>query len=175
MDAKETIAYATVIAVLLVFAKALICSVWDFIFEKPTTPTEIVKTDTLTIVKTDTFFVEKPTEIVRYVYKHDTTIVNIIDTSGNLRPATAIIPIERTIYHDSTKTATYTAYLSGYRTALDSITINCQSVSTVITNTERIPASRFGIGLQVGVGFSAQGLAAPYVGIGVQYRLWPNK
>ena len=64
MDAKETIAYATVIAVLLVFAKALICSVWDFIFEKPTTPTEIVKTDTLTIVKTDTFFVEKPTEIV---------------------------------------------------------------------------------------------------------------
>lgn len=135
-------------------------------------PTETIKTDTLVVVRWDTVTIEKPTEIMRYVYRNDTTVVHIIDTNGNLKPADAVIPIESVIYKDSTENAKYTAYLSGFRAALDSIEINCRNTETIITKIEREKARRLGVGVQLGVGLSPQGIAAPYVGIGLQYRLW---
>lgn len=128
--------------------------------------------DTVVLTRIDTFFVEKPTEIVRYVYRYDTTVVHIIDTNGNLKPADAVIPIESVIYKDSTENAKYTAYLSGFRATLDSININCLQTETIITKIEREKARKIGFGVQLGVGLSPQGIAAPYVGIGLQYRLW---
>ena len=140
-------------------------------------PPVIVRTDTVTVVVRDTAFIEKPTEITRVVVRHDTIrtndIVIITDTATN--EPQAIIPIEQAVYSDSTEKAKYTAYVSGYRAALDSIQIECISTQTTITNTERIKPSRFGVGVQLGVGVSPQGLAVPYLGVGVQYRLWPNK
>ena len=129
-------------------------------------------TDTITIVTHDTMLVSQPTEVVRYVVRKDTVfttdIVYIEDTTG--KPA-YIVPIEQTIYHDSTENASYNAYISGYHAALDSISILCTNKETIITRIEKEKASRFGVGIQFGVGMSAQGIAAPYLGIGVQYRL----
>lgn len=133
--------------------------------------TEVV-TDTLIVERWDTVTIEKPHEVVRYVQRYDTIrltdeprIVITIDS-------TAIIPIEQAVYQDSTENAQYTAYVSGFRAALDSININCKNTETIITNTIEIKPRRFGVGLQLGVGVSPQGVAAPYVGVGVQYRLW---
>ena len=129
-------------------------------------------TDTITIVTHDTMIVSQPTEVIRYVVRKDTVfstdIVYIEDTTS--QPA-FIVPIEQTIYHDSTENASYNAYISGYHAALDSISIFCTNKETIITRIEKEKASRFGVGIQLGVGMSAQGLAAPYLGIGVQYRL----
>jgi hypothetical protein len=86
--------------------------------------------------------------------------------------STAIIPIEQAVYQDSTDNAQYTAYVSGFRAELDSIQINCKNTETIITNTIETKPRRFGVGIQLGVGVSPQGVAAPYVGVGVQYRLW---
>lgn len=137
---------------------------------------DVTKTivDTIVIERWDTFTIVKPTEIVRYVYRYDTirdsSITIIVDT--NSASPTAIIPIERTIYRDSVKNAKYEAFLSGFHASLDSINIECLAKELVITIKEREKASRWGVGIQAGVGISAQGVAAPYVGVGVQYRLF---
>ena len=129
-------------------------------------------TDTLIVEHWDTVKIVEPTEVVRYVQRYDTIrltdepliVINI--------DSTAIIPIEQAVYQDSTENAQYTAYVSGFRAELDSILINCKSTETVITNTIEIKPRRFGVGLQLGVGVSPQGVAAPYLGVGVYYRLW---
>lgn len=132
--------------------------------------------DTLIVEHWDTVTIEKPTEIVRYVtrtdtiFETDTTIKIITDTISGA--SAAIIPIESVIYQDSTQNAKYTAYLSGFRTSLDSININCLQTEKIITKIEREKARKIGLGVQLGVGISPNGIAAPYVGIGLQYRIW---
>jgi hypothetical protein len=129
-------------------------------------------TDTLIVEHWDTVKIVEPHEVVRYVQRYDTIrltdeprIVITIDS-------TAIIPIEQAVYQDSTDNAQYTAYVSGFRAELDSIQINCKNTETIITNTIETKPRRFGVGIQLGVGVSPQGVAAPYVGVGVHYRLW---
>lgn len=131
-------------------------------------------TDTIVVERWDTVVIDKPTEIVRYVYRYDTirdTSIVIIHDGDSASP-TAIIPIERTIYRDSTENAKYEAFLSGFHASLDSISIECKNKETIITITEREKARRIGVGIQAGIGVSAQGIAAPYIGVGVQYRIW---
>ena len=137
-------------------------------------PSDKPKADTVVVERWDTISIEKPTEIVRYVVRRDTihatdTAIKIIFDSVSGGSA-AIIPIESVIYKDSTENAKYEAYLSGYKARLDSITINCLQTETTIRIKE--PPRRFGVGVQLGVGLSAQGVAAPYIGVGVHYRLW---
>ena len=136
--------------------------------------TEIVRSDTTCITIWDTLVIEKPVERTRYIVRYDTVssteLVTVTDTVTD--STKVVVPIEQAVYSDSTEDARYTAYVSGYRAALDSIMIECASKQTTITNTERIKPSRFGVGVQLGVGVSPQGLAVPYLGIGVQYRLW---
>ena len=135
---------------------------------------ETVRTDTLFIERWDTVTIEKPTEIVRYVVRHDTIRTNeiVIITDSATNEPQAIIPIEQSVYSDSTKNAQYTAFVSGFHAALDSINIFCKNTETIITNEVRLPSPRISVGVQAGVGVSLQGLAVPYVGLGVQYRLW---
>lgn len=137
-------------------------------------PSDKPKADTVVVERWDTISIEKPTEVVRYVVRRDTihatdTAIKIIFDSVSGGSA-AIIPIESVIYKDSTENAKYAAYLSGYKAQLDSITINCLQTETTIRIKE--PPRRFGVGVQLGVGLSAQGVAAPYIGVGVHYRLW---
>lgn len=133
----------------------------------------IPQADTIRIERWDTCYVEKPTEIVRYINRFDTirstdtTIQIVVDTIFST--PTAIIPIESAIYKESLKNAKYEAFLSGYKAQLDSIRIECLNTETTIRIKE--PPRRLGIGVQVGIGATKQGFS-PYFGIGAHYRLW---
>lgn len=82
------------------------------------------------------------------------------------------IPIEQKRYDDSL----YTAWVSGFRPALDSIRLHQPEIVTTITETIVKKAPRLSVGLSVGPGVSIDkdhhmGI---YVGFTAQYRLWPK-
>ena len=82
------------------------------------------------------------------------------------------IPIEQKRYEDSL----YTAWVSGFRPALDSIRLHQPEIITTITETIVKKAPRFSVGLSVGPGISIDkdhhmGI---YVGFTANYRLWPK-
>jgi len=82
------------------------------------------------------------------------------------------IPIEQKRYEDSL----YTAWVSGYRPALDSIKLHQPEIVTTITKTIVQKAPRLSVGLSVGPGISIDkdhhmGI---YVGFTANYRLWPR-
>ena len=82
------------------------------------------------------------------------------------------IPIEQKRYEDSL----YTAWVSGFRPALDSIRIYHPEITTTIIKTIVQKAPRLSLGLSVGPGVSIDrdhhmGI---YVGFTAQYRLWPK-
>lgn len=86
---------------------------------------------------------------------------------------TIALPIMQKRYDDSL----YTAWVSGYEPNLDSILIHQREVinTVTITNTVNKPIARFSVGVQAGAGcgiFTRQ--ADVYLGVGVQYRLWPK-
>lgn len=82
------------------------------------------------------------------------------------------IAIEQKRYEDSL----YTAWVSGFRPALDSIRLHQPEITTTITKTIVQKAPRLSLGLSVGPGVSIDrdhhmGI---YVGFTAQYRLWPK-
>ena len=82
------------------------------------------------------------------------------------------IPIEQKRYEDSL----YTAWVSGFRPALDSIRLHQPEIVTTITKTIVQKAPRLSVGLSVGPGVSIDkdhhmGI---YVGFTANYRLWPK-
>ena len=82
------------------------------------------------------------------------------------------IPIEQKRYEDSL----YTAWVSGFRPALDSIRLHQPEITTTITKTIVKKAPRFSVGLSVGPGVSITGTpqAGIFVGFTANYRLWPK-
>ena len=82
------------------------------------------------------------------------------------------IPIEQKRYDDSL----YTAWVSGFRPALDSIRLHQPEITTTITETIVKKAPRFSIGLSVGPGVSIDNNhhMGIYVGFTAQYRIWPK-
>jgi len=82
------------------------------------------------------------------------------------------IPIEQKRYDDSL----YTAWVSGFRPALDSIRLHQPEIITTITETIVKKAPRLSVGLSVGPGVSITGTpqAGIFVGFTAQYRLWPK-
>lgn len=81
------------------------------------------------------------------------------------------IPIEQKRYEDTL----YTAWVSGYRPALDSILIHQREITTTITKTIVKPAPRLSVGIQTGAGVGLlQHRPDIYLGVGIQYRLWPK-
>ena len=83
------------------------------------------------------------------------------------------IPIEQKRYEDSL----YTAWVSGFRPALDSIRIYHPEIVTTITETIVKEPPRFSIGPAVGAGVSITGerKVGIYIGFTAQWRLWPKK
>lgn len=82
------------------------------------------------------------------------------------------IPIEQKRYEDSL----YTAWVSGFRPALDSIRLHQPEIVTTITETIVKKTPRLSVGLSVGPGISIDkdhhmGI---YVGFTANYRLWPK-
>lgn len=136
--------------------------------------------DTIVVVKWDTMKIVEPHEVERTIVRYDTLtkiqFVNITD-EDLLRKLDSLnlaiqIPTEQAIYKDSVENAAYEAFVSGYKPVLDSIFIHCKETEKIITQIERIPARRISLGVQLGVGVSAQGWAVPYAGVGISYRLW---
>ena len=82
------------------------------------------------------------------------------------------IPIEQKRYDDSL----YTAWVSGFRPALDSIRLHQPEIITTITETIVKKAPRLSVGLSVGPGISITGTpkAGIFVGFTANYRLWPK-
>ena len=82
------------------------------------------------------------------------------------------VPVEQKRYDDSL----YTAWVSGYQPALDSIRLHQPEVVTTIERTIIKPAPRLSIGPSVGMGvcITGQQQAGIFVGFSIQYRLWPK-
>ena len=79
------------------------------------------------------------------------------------------VPIERRVYADSN----YRAVVSGWHPSLDSISVYPETrVITIERERVEKERSRWGLGIQAGAGLSANGVAVPYVGVGVQYNLF---
>lgn len=118
----------------------------------------IVKSDTIRV--TDTVMVVKPQPIERKVV--DTVVVHTTDTFE--REVIVTLPREVITYEDTA----YRAVVSGYKPSLDSLTIYHQR--EYIKVTEQLPAPRWSVGIQGGVGVTPKGVQ-PYIGVGVSYRL----
>jgi hypothetical protein len=82
------------------------------------------------------------------------------------------ILIEQKRYEDSL----YTAWVSGFRPALDSIRLHQPEIVTTITETIVKKAPRLSVGLSVGPGVSIDNNhhMGIYVGFTANYRLWPK-
>ena len=154
---------------LIVLIAAVLAFMGGYCLKSHEPQPEIIRTDTVIVHHWDTTIIEKPTEIVRYITRFDT--IRKTDTTQKVifGDSTAIIPIECAIYQDSTENAKYTAYISGFRPVLDSIRIECLQTEKIITNTIE-KNRRFGFGIQAGIGYC--GKISPYIGVGVQYRIW---
>lgn len=84
--------------------------------------------------------------------------------------ATVTLPVEQRVYEDSL----YTAYVSGYRPRLDSISLRIPHTYTTITKTVGKPAKRFAIGPTVGAGYGVIGKRFDvFVGVSMTWNLLP--
>ena len=99
-------------------------------------------------------------------------IVERTDTLHDRDTIQVPVPIEQKRYDDSL----YTAWVSGYQPALDSIRLHQPEVVTTIERTIIKPAPRLSIGPSVGMGvcITGQQQAGIFVGFTIQYRLWPK-
>lgn len=123
--------------------------------------------DTVTIVKVDTIFIEKPVPVYKYVSKTEyVPIVKdslITDTVKEL----VFLPREYMVYKDTS----YRAVVSGVQPRLDSIEIYQHNTVQTITKTVKVPdKKRWGLGVNVSAGWDGKEIK-PFVGIGVQYNI----
>lgn len=82
------------------------------------------------------------------------------------------VPIVQKRYDDSL----YTAWVSGYQPALDSIRLHQPTIveTITITNTITKQAPRLSVGIQGGAGVGMINRQADvWLGVGAQWRLWP--
>lgn len=128
---------------------------------------EVVKSDTVTLVKIDTVTIEKPVPVHVVEIRMDTlTVYRNSDTV--LVP----VPIRRYAFRDSL----YSLDVSGFQVSIDRMEVYPRTVyRTIHTSTERTVTDkkRWGLGIQAGYGydFGTKNLM-PYVGVGIQYSLW---
>lgn len=113
---------------------------------------EPVATDS---VKKETVYIRVPVEITKRDTVHDSIEVPV--------------PIIQKRYEDSL----YTAWVSGFRPRLDSISLHIPEVTTTVTQTIREPSSRITFGIQTGAGLGVINRQPDvYVGLGVQYNIF---
>ena len=120
-----------------------------------------------TLVIHDTITAYKPTPVRVYVV--DTMFVPV-PVPGGRDTVWAELPRERKVYEDTT----YRAVISGYLPDLDTIEVFRKTVFVDKVQSVYVEPSPWSIGIQAGYGASKDGLS-PYVGIGIQYRLWAPK
>lgn len=121
--------------------------------------TEIVTTDTVTVVRRDTIRIAEPKP-----YK--VTVRDTIYITDTLVGTTLAQEVKE--YKDST----YYARISGINAYLEEIRVFPRTEYKYITTTEKVyeKPRKWGIGIQVGYGAGKNGIQ-PYVGVGIQYDL----
>lgn len=131
-------------------------------FVKPSPEVGIeVRTDTVfsssIIVRRDTVPYYLPMPILCW---HTGDTIHVGDT---------VLMVEQKVYKDSD----YTAYVSGYRPQLDSISVYSKTITITndIYHTLKEKPCRWGLAITAGYGFSGDGLS-PAVVLGVSYRIW---
>ena len=124
----------------------------------------IEKTDT--VYRTDTHFVEKPVEVIKWKEKEKTVYVAVRDTIVRNDTAYVVLPREHKVYEDST----YKAEISGVEPRLDRIEVYARTQT--ITSTIVKEAPRWSLGVTAGPGLLYDGNLHAGVGIvaGVQFR-----
>ena len=141
-----------------------------------------VRRDTLII--RDTLRVSRPVpvreEVVRYVTvkvaADSSNLANIGKDSADVPTAhtisdtapTVMLPITQQVYRDTT----YTAWVSGYAAALDSIEVYPRTLIVRQTAPSVAKPRRWCFGIQAGYGLTPRGMQ-PYVGLGLTVRLLP--
>lgn len=150
---------------LLAAAIAVAFGLWSahhFRYEAPEDPAAIVRVDTLVV--RDTLVQYKPVPFNVYVV--DTVWYEVPVYGGR---DTVYLPLPREVkeYRDSS----YRAIVSGVYPSLDTIDIYRRTVYVNTVERVQIPAPRWSWGVQAGVGVNTSGGVAPYVGVGIQYRL----
>lgn len=151
----------------------LVCYYCTFTKSDVSTTTTI---DTVKIYDTIRVTVQEPREstVIRYVTVKLPTVDTGHDTAARITneednkeadSAEVIIPISQKVYEDSN----YTAWISGYRPNLDSLTIRTRR--EIITVKEFQKPKRWNVGAFVGYGITPKGLQ-PCIGISVNYSIW---
>lgn len=145
--------------ILLLAASAVI--LWLLIKPPTVKVRQVIRCDTVTVVRVDTLTLREPVYITRRVVDTFRLIVRERDT--------VYLPREQTRYEDSL----YTAWVSGYRPRLDSIRIyQRERIRYITREIERKEKSkRWGVGLQAGYGYTG-GKFSPYIGLGISYNLF---
>lgn len=125
-------------------------------------PETIVITRVDTLVRVDTLHHPYPVPVeVRVVDSIPVPVPGPTDTVWMQ------LPREEKVYADSS----YRAVVSGYLPSLDSIDVYNREVLVTRDRTVYVQPSRWSVGVQGGVGVAKGGLS-PYIGVGVQYRLF---
>ena len=127
---------------------------------------EVVKSDTVTLVRVDTVIVEKPVPVRVVEQRTDTLVVYRAHDTIQVP-----VPIRQYRFRDSL----YALNVSGYAVSIDRLELYPRTVyQTIQTTTERIIADKkhWGLGIQAGYGYNFNsGKLSPYIGIGVQYSI----
>lgn len=137
--------------------------------------------DTITVKVFDTILCYKPTPkdstVINYVTVKlpvaDNNLSNI-DSDKSHDSCSVTIPVTQKIYTDD---STFTAYISGYNTSLDSMLIFHQRQQTIIQVPPHPPpqkTSRWSVSVHVGYGITMSSTPqfTPYIGIGLSYKIF---
>lgn len=122
---------------------------------------------------TDTIRVAQPVAVdsvvVRHkivpIYRYSDSVRVVVRDSIIIHDSVAVVPITQMKYQDST----YTAWVSGYKPALDSIIVQARTI-TVQPQAITVQPRRWQVGIQGGYGITPKGMQ-PYIGVGINYNI----
>lgn len=132
-------------------------TVWrDSIIREPI-PVETINTGRVVYVRIPAMYWRQPAD-------------SVSDTGDCLPDSIEVpVPITQKRYDDSL----YTAWVSGYEPALDSLRLHLPEVTATVTKTILKPSPTITVGVQAGGGYGIFHRQADiYIGFGVQLNLW---
>lgn len=167
MKKKKT---SLIVHVCLISFYAIFFSVVSAVKSRKVTRETISDTVIVTVVDTIPYIDPIPRDSI--VVRHITKCLYVKQECDDslLYPTDSMavsIPITQKRYADST----YTAWVSGYHAALDSIVVYLPQKTTTITKIVTQKPKRWGIGLSAGYGITPTEGFQPYIGIGVHYNM----
>ena len=140
----------------------------------------VTQVDTTTAIAPDPADTRPRDTVYIKVYPPEPSVPETHESVPETEDSVLYLPvvIEQKVYEDPD--STYRAVVSGpalseeYGPRLDSIQVYSRTTIQYQTKTVYVEPSRWSIGIQAGYGASKDGLT-PYLGVGVQYRLWAPK